>query len=169
MNATSNGPKSHRVLGGCGGREGSLHALDLSSRGPPDVTVLPLALELARPWRVGAKPLCHLQTKASRRNRPRVTRALAWVTAVASQPVSSFHTCPGVRQRNSPQRCPRPDPQNLRMCYLTWQNKSEQKTHAGAIRFWVLRWGGGPGYRGADLESPESLQKAGRSEPGTEL
>lgn len=151
MNATSNGPKSHRVLSGCGGREGSLHALDLSSRGPPDVTVLPLALELARPWRVGAKPLCHLQT------------------TVASQPVSSFHTCPGIRQRNSPQRCPRPDPQNLQMCYLTWQNKSEQKTHAGAIRFWVLRWGGGPGYRGADLESPESLQKAGRSEPGTEL
>lgn len=143
--------------------------LTCPSWGPPDVTVLPLALELARPWRVGAKPPCHLQTKASRRNRPRVTRALAWVTTVASQPVSSFHTCPGVRQRNSPQRCPCPDPQNLRMCYLTWQNKSEQKTHAGAIRFWVLRWRGGPGYRGADLESPESLQKAGRSEPGTEV
>lgn len=42
-------------------------------------------------------------------------------------------------------------------------------TGAGAIRFWVLRWGEDPGYQGADPESPEFLQKAGRSEPENEV
>ena len=39
------------------------------------------------------------------------------------------------QQNNGPQRCPCPNPQNLWICYLTWQ-----KDFTGVIKLKILRW-----------------------------
>ena len=45
----------------------------------------------------------------------------------------------------TPQRCPRPNPQNLWLSYLKWQNLSDKRDFAGVIKLRPLTWEDGPG------------------------
>lgn len=45
----------------------------------------------------------------------------------------------------TPQRCPRPNPQNLWLSHLKWQNLSGKRHFAGVIKLRPLTWEDGPG------------------------
>lgn len=60
--------------------------------------------------------------------------------------------------KNRPRRCPGPDPWNLGICYLTWQNGFSR-----CDKVKDLRWGDDPGLQGGGPAlSRESSQEGGK-------